>query len=206
MTRLNLLEKGRSYTFRSYFEMPYDIEDILEEFGVGFDVQEILLPTAEVASSVVESLQRDLRGHMKRVNLTSETARREILVAPVLLKIAELSDSKLRIEYPLDVDEYLRGRLDYLFKGKQSLLVIEAKNADLGRGFTQLAVELIALSRLELAQKVLYGAVTVGDAWVFGRFDIERQHIARDLSLYPVPNDLEKVMGILMGILSERSN
>ena len=206
MSRLNLLEKGKSYTFRSYFEMTYDVEDILEEFGVGFDVQEVSLPIAEVPIDVVESLRQTLIGYLKRVNLTSETARREILVAPILLNVAELSDSKLRIEYPLAVDDYLKGKLDYLFKGKQSLLVIEAKNADLARGFTQLAVELIALAKLEPDQRVLYGAVTVGDAWTFGQFDVEKKHITRDLSLYPVPNDLGKVMSILMGILTNSSS
>ncbi len=48
------------------------------------------------------------------------------------------------------------------------LVVVEAKNDDLSRGFTQLAAELRALAQAE-DQDILYGgAVTIGDAWRFG--------------------------------------
>lgn len=49
--------------------MAYDIKDILEEFGVSFDVQELLLPTAKVSSSEVEELRQTLTGYIKRVSL-----------------------------------------------------------------------------------------------------------------------------------------
>lgn len=201
MSRLNLLEKGKFYTFRSYFEMPYEIDEILAEFGIGFRSQKLSLPRAEVSPDIVESLKVRLESDLEVVLLSSETARREILVAPVLTQIARLSESKLRIEYALIVDDYLKGKVDYLVRGKQSVLVIEAKNDDLTRGFTQLAVELIALSRVEVNQKILYGAVTIGNAWLFGRFDVAKQQITQDLSLYPVPEDLNDVMEILMGLL-----
>ncbi len=118
----------------------------------------------EVSLDIVEPLKAKLESDLQIVLLSSETARREILVAPVLTQIARLSESKLRIEYALIVDDYLKGKVDYLVRGKQSVLVIEAKNDDLTRGFTQLAVELIALSRVEVNQQILYGAVTIGNA------------------------------------------
>ena len=201
MSRLNLLEKGKSYTFRSYFEMPYEVDEILSEFGIGFRAQKLALPRVKVSPDIVEPLKAKLESDLEIVLLSSETARREILVAPVLTQIAQLSGSKLRIEYALIVDDYLKGKVDYLVRGKQSVLVIEAKNDDLTRGFTQLAVELIALSRVEVNQKILYGAVTIGNAWLFGRLDVAKQQIVQDLSLYRVPEDLSDVMEILMGLL-----
>ncbi len=202
MSRLNLLEEGKSYTFRSYFEMPYEIDEILSEFGVSFSAQKLSLPRSEVPSSIVNPLKEDLNSDLRLVLLSSETARREILVAPVLTRVARLSGSQLRIEYLLTVNEQLKGKLDYLLRGERSLLVIEAKNDDLTRGFTQLAVELIALSRVETTQKILYGAVTIGNAWVFGFFDVDQQRITQDTSLYPIPEDLQDVMEILMGMLT----
>jgi len=80
------------------------------------------------------------------------------------------------------------------------LLVIEAKNDDLSRGFTQLAVELIALAQSE-EQNVLYGAVTIGDAWRFGRLDATEKTIAQDITLYRVPDDLEQLTQILIEII-----
>ncbi|MGF1492316.1 MAG: hypothetical protein ACFBSC_07670 [Microcoleaceae cyanobacterium] len=46
-------------------------------------------------------------------------------------------------------------------------MVIAAQRDDLTRGFTQLAVEAIALSMLEDAPDILYGAVTIGTVWTF---------------------------------------
>lgn len=69
------------------------------------------------------------------------------------------SDCQLRIEYPLAVSKWLKGSLDYLLSASQSLLIVEAKKDDITRGFTQMAVELIALSQVE-EQPFQYGAVT----------------------------------------------
>jgi hypothetical protein len=38
------------------------------------------------------------------------------------------------------VNNWLKGNLDYFLKHNPGLLVVEAKNDDLTRGFTQLAV------------------------------------------------------------------
>ena len=202
MSRLNLLEKGRSYTFRSYFEMPYEIDEILAEFGVGFVLEDLTFHRGEANSSIVGSLKAELQSRLKRVRLSSETARREALVSPILFSVTEQSNSQLRIEYALAVDDQLKGKLDYLVRGGQSLLVVEAKNDDLTRGFTQLAVELLALSRKENTHKKLYGAVTIGNIWQFGWFDADKQIVFQDSSLYRVPTDLQDVMEILMGILT----
>ena len=80
-------------------------------------------------------------------------------------------------------------------------IIIEAKNADLGKGFTQLAVELIALDRwLDTPVERLYGAVTTGDTWKFGLLDRTAKRIHKDINTYGVPNDLPKVLAILFGI------
>lgn len=202
MPRLNLFDKGKSYTFRSYFEMAYQPDEILAEFDVKLILEELVLPRTPVDSAVVEPLRSDLIKRIKRVQLSSEMARREVLVAPILFDVIELADAQLRIEYLLFVDDQLKGKLDYLLEGKQSLLVIEAKNDDLTRGFTQLAVEMIALSRRDSAQKMLYGAVTIGDVWLFGAFDVGQQQIRQDIFRYRVPQDLQDVLEILTGILT----
>lgn len=74
-------------------------------------------------------------------------------------------------------------------------------NDDLTRGFTQLAVELIALSQVE-EQEVLYGAVTIGDAWRFGRLNAKERCVAQDVALYRVPDDLDSLMTVLVGIVN----
>lgn len=203
MARLNLLQEGKSYTFRSYLEMAYEPDEILAEFGyelVRCDLS--LSPTAQHLD-FLESLEKRIKKILPLVSLSSETARRETLVAPVLMEVAAFCQCPLRIEHPLMVNNWLRGNLDYLLRSQHCLLVIEAKNDDLTRGFTQLAVEMIALSEAD-DQDVLYGAVTIGNAWNFGRLDRQRQQIIQDISLVSIPNDLEKLVRILVSILEGR--
>ena len=79
---------------------------------------------------------------------------------------------------------------------------LKAKNADLSRGFTQLAVELIAISEVEDGD-IFYGAVTTGDVWRFGRLDRSSHQISQDITLYRIPDDLENLLLILLGILED---
>ncbi|AFZ59359.1 hypothetical protein H6G54_03455 [Anabaena cylindrica FACHB-243] len=200
MTRRRILQEDQSYTFRSYFEMPYEADEILAELGYSLLRRHINLPRSERHLERLEELKQRIEESLPLVSLSSETARRETLVAPTLLEVARYCQCQVRIEYSLSVNNWLKGYLDYFLKHNPSLLVVEAKNDDLTRGFTQLAVELIAISEVEEGD-IFYGVVTIGDAWRFGRLEKTNQQIFQDISLYRIPDDLEDLMRILVGIL-----
>lgn len=170
MTRRRILQEGQSYTFRSYFEMTYEADEILAELGYALSRASLELPRTNRQLERVAELRQRINESLPLVSLSSETVRRETLVAPVLLEVARYCQCQMRIEYPLSVNNWLKGNLDYFLKLNPGLLVVEAKNDDLTRGFTQLAVELIAISEVEEGD-VFYGAVTIGDAWRFGRLE-----------------------------------
>ena len=44
MSKASILEPGKSYTFRNYFEMAYEPDDILAEFGVLLQRSALTLP------------------------------------------------------------------------------------------------------------------------------------------------------------------
>ena len=199
-----ILQEGQSYTFRSYFEMPYEADEILAEFGYELRRSRLALPTVTTILERLPELKQRLEETLVLINLSNEAARREALVFPVLLEVARFCQCQIRIEYSLIVNDWLKGNLDYLLRRNGDLLVIEAKNADLSRGFTQLAVELIALAQAE-SQAVLYGAVTIGDTWRFGRLDRQSHQITQDLALYRVPDDLEQLTQILIGLIQSPS-
>lgn len=200
MPRRRILQEDQSYTFRSYFEMPYEADEILAEFGYTLKRSRLELPRSNRHLERLVELQQRIDESLPLVALSSETARRETLVAPALLEVARYCQCQMRIEYPLSVNNWLKGNLDYFLKLNPGLLVVEAKNDDLTRGFTQLAVELIAISEVEQGD-VFYGSVTIGDAWRFGRLEKTNQQIFQDISLYRIPDDLEYLMKILVGIL-----
>lgn len=201
MARLKILQEDTNYSFRSYFDLPNDTDEILAEFGYHFKKVRLQLPRTTRPLGGLPELQQQLENTLPYVPLTSETAKREILIAPVLSRIAVICKQILRIEYPLKVNNLLQGTLDYLIRSTHSLVVIEAKRDDLTRGFTQLAIEMIALSMLEESPELLYGVVTIGNLWIFGILDIATQTITQDIGSYTLPDDLEDLMRILVGIL-----
>ncbi len=200
MAQYKVLQENASYTFRSYCEMTAEPEDIVADLGYQLLTARLVLPRTTTVLSWEAELQARLERSLMVVTLTSETARRETLVAPILLEVAHHCHAQLRIEYPLSVSNWLKGNLDYLVRSSHAMVIIEAKKDDLTRGFTQLAAELIALAQSQDLASV-YGAVTIGDAWRFGHLDAVKKTITQDIALYRIPDDLPQVMGTLVGIL-----
>lgn len=197
-----VIQPDTSYTFRSYFEMPYEPEDILAAFGYTLQRTAVDLPQSSFPLARLPHLKARLEESLPYISLTSEAARRELLIAPVLLDVVHYTHAQLRIEYPLSVTEQLKGSLDYYLYTDRQLLVIEAKHADLARGFTQLAVELIALDQwCDATQPVLPGAVSTGDIWQFGLLQRDVKMVTQDVHLYRVPADVEQVLRILVAAL-----
>ena len=103
------------------------------------------LPRSTATIPWFDDLRQRLTDSLPFISLTTEAARREFLIAPILIDLARYIQVKVRIEYPLKVSEQLQETLDYYLQAQEQMLIIEAKNADLEKGFTQLAVQLIAL-------------------------------------------------------------
>jgi len=197
-----VLNVNETYTFSKYFDLPYAIEDILADLGCTIDYQRLILPH-QIELIDVTSLGQQLERNIRITELTTEIARREALSAPILQTICAELNLRLRVEYPVNVSPWLRGTLDYFIPTPNTLLVIEAKRQDLINGFTQLAAELIALDQWsDTIAPILYGAVTTGTEWQFGRFDRTSRCITQDLKLYRIPEELQTLTQILLGLLT----
>ncbi|MCU0566296.1 MAG: hypothetical protein MUF49_06840 [Oculatellaceae cyanobacterium Prado106] len=197
-----ILKPGVSCTFSQYFELPFTIDDILAELGCQIERRPIDLPRQPLQDSL-DQLSQELRRNLKRIELVNEMARREALIGPILFEVAERTDRRINVEYAIVVNEHLRGTVDYYIAG-HNLIVVEAKQADLVRGFTQLAVELIALDQWTKSEvPLLYGAVTTGEDWRFGCFDRQRRVIQQDDKRYLIPEKLAALMEVLIGILKD---
>jgi hypothetical protein len=203
MNRSRILQPGQSYTFSKYFDLPFSPEDILAELGCIYERQHLYLAKIESISHHIEELQRIIERNLRRVKLLSEDARKQAIIAPILLEVCEITQTQLNIEYPISVSDQLKGSLDYYINKGKSLVVIEAKQADLSRGFTQLAVELIALDQwINSDTSVLYGAVTNGEDWRFATYNRPEKQITEDIKLYRVPEELTELVNILVNILN----
>jgi hypothetical protein len=200
-----VLKADETYTFAKYFELPYAIEDILADLDCAIDYQTLALPQSSHVLDLTVLRQQLLR-NIRITELSSEIARREALSAPILQEVCATLNLRLRVEYTVTVSNWLRGTLDYYIPSPTTLLVIEAKRQDLINGFTQLAVELLALDQWsDSTAEVLYGAVTTGTEWQFGMLHRAERRITQDLKLYRIPEELDRLTQILLGILSSSS-
>jgi hypothetical protein len=188
-----ILEADKIYLFSQFAEFSQPPDEILAELGYQWAIQSLSLPQQSVPD--LSDFQHTLERRIQLTPLTSEQARRETLVSPILFWVVEQLNLRLNIEYPV-LGKRSKGTLDYLVRGEHRLLVVEAKRDDLTRGFTQLAVEMTELGDC-------YGVVTTGNIWQFAQ--LTGTAITQDLNLYRVPADLSDLVGILLGILAPRA-
>ena len=202
MGKIPIIDSNQSYTFADYFKLNYEPDEIIEYFGYNFQSQSLTLPTTQQNLERLTDLKNRIEESLPYISLTSETARREFLIAPVIMELIHYTHAKVRVEYGLNINNQLKGVVDYYIKADNQLLVIEAKNADLERGIVQLAVELIAFDIWSpIDHPILYGAVSIGNIWQFVILHRESKEITQDLNLYRVPNDLETLMKILVALM-----
>jgi hypothetical protein len=203
---MSLLDHQQNYSFSRYFDMGLEASELAIELGYTLKRKNLQLPQFQGELDRLEELHDRLEEVLPYVPLTSELARREIIISRVMTEVIHYTHAELRIEYPLKVSNWLQGNLDYLFQLKNpatQFVVIEAKYEDLTRGFTQLVAELAAIDQWEKTpnldqQPQVIGAVTTGLSWQFGRLDRASKSLEQGINSYRVPEDLESVMRILV--------
>ncbi len=200
----NIILPENDYTFSDYFKMRLSTEEVLNYFGYSKVNERFELPKFSGEIPSIQSLAEKIEEVLIHISLESEVTRREFLIAPVIFEVRHLSKAKLNSEYWIEYNHQLRGSLDYFLRDERHLLVVEAKNADLTRGFTQLAVEMVALDKSDdETRKSIYGTVTTGREWHFGKLDRETKTISQSIESFAIPNNLEEIMRILIGILEK---
>jgi hypothetical protein len=203
---MSILQADTVYTFSKIFELKAPPDELIQELGYRLVRADVQLPQYLGELDRLERTRSEIEEMLPYVDLSTEMARREILISGVVKDLIHYTHAQLRIEYPLKVSAYLQGNLDYLMRTQTELLVIEAKQEDLRNGFTQLAAELIALDQWENgidAQVLpqLVGVVTTGDLWQFGLLDRAAKVITQVVNIYAVPKELEELQRILIKVL-----
>ncbi len=192
----------QSLTFSDYFKLRISTEDILTYFGYSKQNAMLEFQRSTDELPMFEILQAQINDHLIHISLENEITRREFLIAPIMSQVRRLTQSKLRSEYWFEYNHQLKGSFDYYLRRDNDLLVVEAKNADMVRAFTQLSVELIALDKAEETDNdVIYGAVSTGQEWQFAKLERKDKRFFQDVNLYVLPTNLEDILRILIGIL-----
>ena len=208
---MSLLTPNRTYTFSDIAKLRAPTDELLAEYGYGLERTLLDSPQYQGELDGLQGRRSRLEEVLPYLDLANEQSRREMLIAPLMEDVIHYTRAQLRIEYAIKVSHQLQGVLDYLLRTQSTLLVVEAKQEDLTNGFTQMAVELIALDQWEKATSVqaqpqLWGAVSTGTIWQFGILHRQDKSVTQALTLYRVPNDLEPLTRILIASLLNESS
>ena len=199
------LEKG-SYTFSDYFKMNITSKNLAKTFGYEFEKDKIDFEIGELNSELVEWVKdfyKKLFRLQKKINLDSEMAKREFLVAPIIYQLVQSFDIEVDIEANTYFDKTLKGSIDYVLNSKSNVFIaIEAKNSEVEKGIVQLTSELIAIDKiLEEKSDFVYGAVTTGFSWCFVVLDRNKKNIIQNIEYFSI-KELKTIVEILVSILS----
>jgi hypothetical protein len=199
-----ILNLEESYSLGSFFELKIEAQDLAKEFGYSFERKWLKLPqyTGELDRS--PQTQERIEEVLPHVSLTSDRAKREILVFPIMRDLIYYTKANVRIEYPIQTTEKLQRVLDYFIKSSQCAVVTFAKGADTDFGMTELIASLIALDRWleDPPQTNLIGAVTTGRTWEFAKLNRESKHIEQGLEIYSLLKNFDTLMRILVQVVT----
>lgn len=99
MGKTTILDPAESYIFSKYAELSFDTADILMEFGVTLHNTSLQLPQQLPIDP--EPLRSELQENLTLVDPSSEIARREALIFPILKTVCKVIQAPLKIEYPV---------------------------------------------------------------------------------------------------------
>ncbi len=150
------------------------------------------------------------------VAVGTEKARSEVIINPILLEVRRILNREISVfsgeQFDVDIDAGLNGVCDFLVSRSReqltveapTIVVVEAKKADLKLGLGQCIAEMVAMQRFNEASsqpiKVVYGCVTSGTQWRF--LKLEAQVVTIDLNDYSLP-PIEQILGFLVWMIKE---
>jgi hypothetical protein len=154
------------------------------------------------------------------LKVSTEKARSEFIIAPILAELWLVRDQQVGlfsgVDFTIDPAQGLAGVCDYIitrspeqyFIQAPVLMLVEAKNEDMKRGYAQCLAEMLGAQTFTAREGIegarIYGAVTTGSIWKFLELEGATARIdARDYYIERVG----KIMGILLHLTSpeERS-
>ena len=164
---------------------------------------------ADLPANLADTLARYLP---LALNLNSEKARSELLIAPLLIELKLRYADRLSlfsgIDFTVDAALGLNGRCDYILaRSPQQLaltapacVLVEAKSENIVGGVPQCLAEMVAAQRFNQAAGLggaVFGAVTTGVLWRFLR--LEGTDARVDGVEYPIQSP-RRIYGILRAI------
>lgn len=194
----------------------FTVEQIIDKFSLAFVEQDLFASqesTIQISSWLLETLAK---GKKFALTTSSEKAKSEFIIAPILLEVEAHFSTQLAIysgkNLDSDRDEGLVGECDFILgKGTTStfistpiMAIVEAKRDNLENGLGQCAAQMYGAIRYnqkhgETLDKV-YGCVTTGNLWQF--LKLENKLLTLDSNVFYL-NELDRILSCFNTIVTE---
>lgn len=189
----------------------FTLSGLIRQFGL--TIEETTNLYADVPAV---ALRPDFQAQLTRIGplalrVSTEKARSEFLIAPILAELWLLNEQRIGIlsgvEFDVDAVLGLNGFCDYIitrspeliFVRAPILMMVEAKNEDMKKGYAQCIAEMIAAQRFNAQEgnptEKMHGVVTIGEKWKF--MELEGATVRIDSQDYYIEH-LDKILGILL--------
>lgn len=188
----------------------FTIGELKQRFGLAVEETSSLFagtPEVDLPAVLADTLARYLP---LAVNVNTEKARSELVIAPMLVEFKLLHRDRISlfsgIEFTVDEAAGLKGRCDFILSRNPEQLtltapicvLVEAKNENIVAGIPQCLAEMVAAQRFNVLQKtpepVVFGVVTTGVLWRFLKLSGTTASV--DSVEYPIQLS-RKIFGIL---------
>ncbi|RFP53616.1 MAG: hypothetical protein BJG00_016585 [Limnothrix sp. CACIAM 69d] len=146
--------------------------------------------------------------------LSTEKARSELIIAPVLLEVRRLKNYQIGffsgVNFAVEPELDLVGECDFILTAEPEASIItapivtlvEAKNDNMRSGLGQCIAQMLGAWRFNQQegspQSTVYGAVSTGTVWRF--LQLQETQVLIDLDEYYLPQ-IDQILGILLSFL-----
>jgi hypothetical protein len=194
----------------------FSLSELVRRFGLEFRDNATVIANFLPIEPSPMLLSWLAEGAQLAVAQSTEKARSEFIIAPILLEVRRLLAHRITlfsgIEFEVDKANGLTGVCDFLFARSQQqtflespvLCVVEAKNESFKQGVAQAGAEMLAAqmfnSQDQRPQPCIFGAVTIGDQWQF--LKLEHNVLSLEAKKYDL-DEISSILGILVKMLEE---
>lgn len=190
----------------SDFTLPFAVS----KFGLNLDTEtDLFSPVQPVAPSTLLEQILEYNAPLA-LDISTEKARSELLIAPVLIEIRRQRGGKVNLFsgnlFSVDGSLGLSGYCDFLLTHSpyRSVIqapvvaVVEAKKEDVTNGYGQCVATMVAAQQFNQRENepvdTVYGVVTTGDVWKF--LSLKGTDVKIDREAYYLDR-IERLLGVL---------
>ncbi len=194
------------------------LDELRDKFGIEILSEDSLFRKVEEIRAGEQILSILEENVPLALNINTEKARSELIIAPILVEIRRLFDRKVSlfsgVDFLVDKELSLSGFCDFILSNSPDQIflrvpvvcIVEAKNENIKSGYAQCIAEMVAAKifneRQGQAVKYVLGVVTTGSNWKF--LKLEEKKVLIDFDEYLI-SQVQKILGIFVKAIQEIS-